>query len=100
MSKQILEQYVAKRDELNSQINADSLPLDSLVVYQELIYRIDVLKTCKAICQTAPRTTELKVLGFHYQLAEAILRALTAERKSVLNRTRKVRKEEMRRLLR
>lgn len=81
MSKKILEQYLEKRNELSSQIDADSLPLDSLVVYQELNYRIDVLETCKAFCQTAPQTTELKVLGFHYQLAESILRALTTERK-------------------
>ena len=40
MSKKILEQYLEKRNELSSQIDADSLPLDSLVVYQELNYRM------------------------------------------------------------
>lgn len=81
MSKNILVQYIAKRDELSSQISADSLPLDSLVMYQELNYRIDVLETCKAFCRTAPQTTELKVLGYHYQLTETILRALITERR-------------------
>ena len=39
--------------------------------YQELLYRIEVLSTSQAFCQTAPITTEVSVLSSHYQLVDA-----------------------------
>lgn len=77
----LLNQYLTKQEELQSQIAADSMPLDSLVILQELNYRICVLKTMQSFCQTAPVTTEAKPIGFHYQLVDAYVRFLISERK-------------------
>ena len=77
----LLNQYLTRQDELQSQITADSLPLDSLMELQELNYRICVLKTMQAFCQTAPITTDTKPMGFHYQLVDAYFRMLLTERK-------------------
>lgn len=77
----LLNQYLTKQEELQSQIAADSMPLDSLVILQELNYRICVLKTMQSLCQTAPITTEVKPIGFHYQLVDTYVRFLVSERK-------------------
>ena len=69
MSKPYLEQYIEKRAELDEQIKANSLPPESLVVYQELNYRIDVLSSFKMMCKAAPLTTDGKVMSYHYALS-------------------------------
>ncbi len=77
----ILTQYIALQSELESQINANSLPPDSLVKYQELTYRIAVLNTCKVLCKTAPLSTDMQAMGYHYHLTDMIFAALLTERK-------------------
>ena len=79
--KSTLEIYLEKQAEFKSQIKANSLPLESIVAVQELNYRIDALETCKALIKTAPVTTELKVLGYHYQLLNNVICALLTEHK-------------------
>lgn len=44
------------------------LPLDKVLVYQEILYRIDVLESCQLFVKTAPVTTDTKVLAYHYQM--------------------------------
>lgn len=44
----LLEQYNAKLGEMNDKIRAGQLPPEEMLVYQELVYRIAVLNTCKA----------------------------------------------------
>ena len=77
----LLSQYLTKQEELQSQIKADSLPMDSLLVLQELNYRISVLKTMQAFCLAAPITTDPGAMGYHYQMVEYYIRLLLAERK-------------------
>ena len=77
----LLDQYLEKQSELQSQIAADSLPMDAMVVLQELNYRICVLKTMQVFCQAAPITTDPRAMGFHYQLVDAYIHFLQAERK-------------------
>ena len=43
------------------------------MVYQELLYRIQVLETCQMLCKTAPVTTDTRELVGHYQLVDAVL---------------------------
>lgn len=76
----ILEQYLAKQEELRSQIQANSLPLAALADYQELVYRIGVLEAFKAFSRTAPITLDTKIMGRHFQIADSNIRALLAER--------------------
>ena len=76
----ILEQYLAKQEELRSQIQANSLPLAALADYQELVYRIGVLEAFKAFSRTAPITLDTKIMGRHFQIADSNIRALLTER--------------------
>lgn len=44
----ILEQYRKRQNEIREQIAANSLPLDQMLIMQELNYRICVLETLRA----------------------------------------------------
>ena len=77
----ILAQYVATQNEMLLQVAGNELPMESVVEYQELNYRIDVLNTCKALTVTAPETMDRKKLGYHYQLTDKVLGTLTTEHK-------------------
>ena len=77
----ILAQYVATQNEMLLQVAGNELPMESVVEYQELNYRVDVLNTCKALTITAPVTTDAQKLGYHYQLTDKILGTLTTEHK-------------------
>lgn len=81
MANTILDKYIEKQEEIKSQILANSLPMDTLTVMQEVNYRIYVLKTCQAFTKTAPETSDTNVLSYHYQLVKAFIGALTSERK-------------------
>ena len=56
----LLEQYTNKQKELKEQIEAKTLKLNHLPVFQEINYRIFVLKTIEGFCKTAPLTNERK----------------------------------------
>lgn len=77
----ILEQYREKQNNIRSQIAADSLPPEELLVMQELNYRICVLETFQSFCKSAPLTTDTKVMGYHFQLVDAYVRFVLNERK-------------------
>lgn len=77
----ILAEYVARQDEMLTNVMGQEFPLELVVEFQELNYRVDVLETCKALTVTAPVTTDVKKLGYHYQLTEKVLTALTSEHK-------------------
>lgn len=76
----ILEQYLAKQEELRKQIQANNLPPAALADYQELVYRIGVLEAFKAFSRSAPVTLDTKIMGQHYQIADSNIRALLTER--------------------
>ena len=77
----LLEQYTSKQKELKEQIEAKTLKLNYLPVYQEINYRIFVLKTIEGFCKTAPITLDKKALTYHFQLVSASIRSLINERK-------------------
>ena len=77
----LLEQYSKKQKEIKEQIEAKTIKLNHLPVYQEVNYRIFVLKTIEGFCKTAPVTLDNKALTYHFQLVSASLRSLTNERK-------------------
>ena len=57
----------------------NSFPPDEAIVMQELNYRICILETFRSFCRTAPLTTDVKVLGYHYKLVNAYVRFLLNE---------------------
>lgn len=77
----VLEQYKLRQSTWTAQIEAGKLPPELLLSVQELNYRIGVIETFQSFCKTAPVTTDGKVLCFHYQLVDAYIQLLLAERK-------------------
>ena len=76
----LLEQYSAKLNEMNEKIRAGQLPPEEMLVYQELVYRIGTLNTCKALCASAPIGTETTKLCYHYQVVAMFIKMLSGER--------------------
>lgn len=77
----LLDQYREKQNAFRSQIAANSLPLEDLLVLQELNYRICVLETFQSFCKSAPITMDTKVMGFHFQMVDAYVRFILNERR-------------------
>ena len=73
--------YKNLKNEMEKQIGAGHASLEQLMLYQELLYRIEVLYASQAFCQTAPVTTDVAVLSGHYQLVDAYIQCLTKERR-------------------
>lgn len=77
----ILEQYEGKQAELHTQIISSNARPEDMMLLQELNYRICVLKTMQAFCLSAPVSTDVKVLGYHYQLMSGCIHYLSTEHK-------------------
>lgn len=69
----LLEQYINIQMEYAEKVVSGVLPLDKVLVYQELLYRIDVLEACQLFVKTAPVTVDTKVLSYHYQMWDAYI---------------------------
>lgn len=77
----VLEQYLEKQNIIRSQIAENSLPLDELIKMQEINYRICVIETFQSFCKSAPITTDINVLGYHFQMVDAYIRFILKERR-------------------
>lgn len=77
----VLDQYREKQKQIRSKIAEDSLLPEELLVMQELNYRICVLETFQSFCKSAPVTTEVKVISYHFQLVDAYVRFVLNERR-------------------
>ena len=77
----VLGQYKQYQEGLLKKISDGSLKQQELLAFQELNYRIATLELMQAYCRTAPVTTELSAIGYHYQLVIASFRALLTERR-------------------
>ena len=47
-----LENYVNRKLSLDPLLQAGKMTLQETMVYQELLYRIQVLETCQMLCKT------------------------------------------------
>ena len=52
-----LDEYRNRKLSFAPLLQAGKMTLRDTVVYQELLYRIQVLETCKMLCKAAPITT-------------------------------------------
>lgn len=68
-----LDDYNNRKLSFGPLIQAGKMTLGDSMVYQELLYRIQVLETCQMLCKTAPVTTDTRELIGHYQLVDAVL---------------------------
>lgn len=76
-----LNEYTALKNDMDQQAGTGNMSLEQLMLYQELLYRIEVLETCQTLCRTAPITTEMPAMSGHYKLADAYIQCLTKERR-------------------
>ena len=68
-----LDDYNNRKLSFGPLLQAGKMTLKDTMVYQELLYRIQVLETCRMLCKTAPVTTDTRELVGHYQLVDAVL---------------------------
>ena len=68
-----LEECANRKISLAPLVKAGKMTFQDTMVYQELLYRIQVLETCQLLCKTAPVTTDTRELVCHYQLVDAVL---------------------------
>ena len=68
-----LEECANRKISLAPLVKAGKMTFQDTMVYQELLYRIQVLETCQMLCKTAPVTTDTRELVCHYQLVDAVL---------------------------
>ena len=87
----LLEKYTDLRTGLVEKVMNGVLPLDKVLVYQEILYRIDVLESCQLFVKTAPVTTDTKVLAYHYQMWDVYIYHMLTDHKfgQVVNNCRK-----------
>lgn len=77
----LLEKYINIRTGLAEKVMSGVLPLDKVLVYQEVLYRIDVLEACQLFAKTAPVTTDTKVLAYHYQMWDVYIYHMLTDHK-------------------
>lgn len=76
-----LNEYTSLKNDMASQAASGQMALEQLMLYQELIYRIEVLEVCQTLCKTAPVTVEMQALIGHYKLVDAYIQCLARERR-------------------
>lgn len=81
----ILEQYHQTKQQLDVKIANNQMTAEQVLGYQELLYRISVLESCMNFVKTAPISENMKVMGDHYQIVEALFVSLTQERQIGVN---------------
>lgn len=89
----VLENYYSIRTQVDTRIAQGGAPADAVWWYGEVVYRIGVLETFQMFCQTAPLTTEAKVLQGHYQMLDAYIQSIALERRYGPNRGPDTQKE-------
>ena len=77
----VLEKYCKQRENMNAEIAQGAFTVEKLLVFQELLYRINVLETCMNFCKTAPVTPDIRALTYHYQLLDAFIQCMLLERR-------------------
>ncbi len=77
----VLNQYLQLQAAIQNQIRSGGYGLDGLPVILEVNYRISVLETFRDLQFTAPQTLDTNAMGYHYQLVDACIQFLQAERK-------------------
>ena len=75
-----LDECANRKISLAPLVKAGKMTFQDTMVYQELLYRIQVLETCKMLCKAAPITTNMNDLLLHYQLTDTILSCMGEER--------------------
>ena len=76
-----LNDYQAMKVNMEQELAQGAMETCKAMQYQELLYRIEVLETCRMLCKTAPVTMEMKTMIEHYQLVDAYIQCISVERR-------------------
>lgn len=76
-----LETYRQRKNELLAQIAEQKTRPNTMLFLQEVNYRICVLETFQSFLKTAPITTDVKQMLYHYQMMDAYVRFIESERR-------------------
>jgi len=60
------------------------MSIDAAWVYQELLYRMDILQVCQMFATTAPVGNDLQTMFTHYQMVDIYFENLSNERRNGL----------------
>lgn len=67
----ILDVYVQKKQASMDKALQGAMNAGEQMVFQELIYRINVLESCMCLCKSAPVGPDLQQMMYHYQIVDA-----------------------------
>ena len=76
-----LETYLDLKSKMDEAAKNGKLKPNEVLALQEVNYRIDVLQTFKAFCNTAPVTDNKEALCFHFTLTQKYIENVISERK-------------------
>ena len=76
-----LETYWNMKVDMDSEMQNAKPASGQIWLYQELLYRIEVLQACQMFKKSAPESADSKVLAPHYQMLNAYIENLTLERR-------------------
>lgn len=77
----MLENYTDLIRKLDVQMKNSGLSVCQVWQYQEFLYRIEVLETCRMFQIVAPKNSDAKKLITHYQMVDAYIQGLVTERR-------------------
>lgn len=77
----VLEEYRKKQEEIQRHIAAKELPVEDVMVMQELNYRICVIETFQNFSKTAPITSDAQKISYHYNVLKGYTKLIRTERK-------------------
>lgn len=87
----MLEKYQTLYDDL---VNRDAkMSTEDIWVFQELLYRIEVLQVCQTLLMDAPVGKEMSSMFCHYQLTDAYIENLKLERRLGLHADQEIQKQ-------
>lgn len=87
----LLEKYQATFADMVK--NKEKLSLEQAWLFQELLYRIEVLQVCQMFTQTAPVGNDLRAMFTHYQMVDGYFENLKSERRNRLAASEKEQKQ-------
>lgn len=80
MADTVLDKYARRRQEYEADFKKGGASVSGLLMYQELLYRLDVLQALQMFCSTAPVGDNFKSMIAHYQMLDGYVNNLVYER--------------------
>ena len=77
----ILETYQITKNSFDAGMQTAMPSPAQIWIWQEIIYRIEVLETCQMLAKTAPQSLDAQTLVSHYQMVDAFIQNLASERR-------------------